>query len=418
MKVLLAATPLTGHVNPLLALARLVAARGDDVLFVTGAAFRAKVEVAGFRFAGIVAEGDPEYRATDLPAGAERSRREFERRFIDAMPGQARRLRILIAKEKPDVIIAGSMVLGILPLLLGAGPRPRIIVYNVSFLFHDRPDDAPLGFGLPPARDTEEAARYAALKAGIDAAFTDPVRCYTDALLAREGLPGLPASLTQSIVTLPDAFVQATVPEFEFDYGPLPANVHFVGALPMPAVAAILPEWWHRRDPTRRVVLVTQGTLANHDLGELIEPTLLGLADREDLLVVATTGGRPVESIGIAVPDNARVVPFLPFGEVLPQVDVLVTNGGYGSVTIALQAGVPLVSAGLTEDKGEIGARIGWSGAGMNLATNRPGPAEVGRAVDAVLKDRRYAARASALAASFARHDTAREILTLIDEDG
>ncbi|MBX9932043.1 MAG: hypothetical protein K2Y56_10970 [Methylobacterium sp.] len=263
MKVLLAATPLTGHVNPLLALAGLLTARGDNVLFVTGAAFEAKVEAAGLRYAWIAAEGEPEFRATDLPAGAERSRREFERRFVYAMPGQAERLRALIAEEKPDVIVAGCMVLGILPLLLGAGPRPRIVIYNVSFLFHDRLDNAPLGFGLPPARNAEDAARYGALKASVDVAFTDPVRRYTDGLLANEGLPGLPASLTQSIVTLPDAFVQATVPEFEFDYGPLPPSVHFVGALPVPAVAAALPEWWDRRDPSRRIVLVTQGTLAN-----------------------------------------------------------------------------------------------------------------------------------------------------------
>ena len=39
----------------------------------------------------------------------------------------------------------------------------------------------------------------------------------------------------------------------------------------------------------------------------------------------------------------------------LPQVSVLVTNGGYGSVSQALAAGVPIVSAGLTEDKAEIG---------------------------------------------------------------
>ena len=415
MKVLFVATPLTGHVNPLLSLARLAQARGDGVLFVTGAAFADRVRAAGLRFAGLVAEGEPEYRATDIPAGAERSRREFERRFIDAMPGQAARLKALIAEERPDVVVAGSMVLGILPLLLDPAPRPRILVYNVSFLFLERPDGAPLGFGLPPARSPEEAAGYAALGAGVDKAFTDPVRRTADARLAEAGLPGLPASLTQSIITLPDVFIQASVPDFEYDYGPLPPNLRFVGAPPPPPATVGAPDWWARRDPARRVVLVTQGTLANHDLGELVEPTLLALADRDDLLVVATTGGRPVEALGIAVPRNARVASFLPFGEILPEVDLLVTNGGYGSVSTALQAGVPLVSAGLTEDKGEIGARIGWSGAGVNLASNRPTTAEIGRAVDAVLGSARYAERAAALAAAFARHDTAREVLALID---
>lgn len=415
MNVLFVATPLTGHVNPLLSLARLAKARGDRVLFVTGTAFGDRVRAAGLRFAELVAEGEPDYRAREIPAGAERSRREFERRFIDAMPGQAARLRALMAEERPDVVVAGSMVLGILPLLLDPAPRPRIVVYNVSFLFHERRDGAPLGFGLPPASGPEEAARYAALGASVDAAFTDPVRRYTDALLAKAGLPGLPASLTQSIITLPDVFIQATVPEFEYDYGPLPPNLRFVGAPPAPPAGVGAPDWWIRRDPARRVVLVTQGTLANHDFGELVEPTLLALAERDDLLVVATTGGRAVEALGIAVPANARVASFLPFGAILPQVDLLVTNGGYGSVSIALQAGVPLVSAGLTEDKGEIGARIAWSGAGVTLASNRPTEAEIRRAVDAVLDTPRYAERAAALACAFARHDTAGEVLALID---
>ena len=46
---------------------------------------------------------------------------------------------------------------------------------------------------------------------------------------------------------------------------------------------------------------------------------------------------------------------------------------------------------------------------------NRPSSVEVGRAVDAVLSDPRYADRAATLAASFARHDTAREILAVIN---
>lgn len=416
MKVLFAATPLTGHVNPMLAIAKSMIARGDTVLMMTSAAFRLKVESAGLRFVPFQSEGDAEYRATDLPAGAERSRREFERRFLDAMPGQAQALRRLIAEEQPDVIVAASMFLGVLPLLLDERARPPIVVYNVTILFHDRPDLAPLGFGLTPARDAAEAARYAAMKSQVDIAFTDPVRAYADALLAREGLAGLPASLTQSIIVLPDAFIQATVPAFEYDYGNLPANLRFVGTFNPPGVGTAMPDWWQARDRNRRVVLVTQGTLANDDFGELLEPTLASLADRDDLLVIATMGGRSIDALGIRVPHNARVASFLPFTELVPQVDVLVTNGGYGSVSIALQAGVPIVSAGLTEDKAEVGARIAWSGSGLNLATNTPSQDQIRTAVLSVLDDPKFRERAAGIADSFADHDTMVEILSVIDQ--
>jgi UDP:flavonoid glycosyltransferase YjiC (YdhE family) len=85
-------------------------------------------------------------------------------------------------------------------------------------------------------------------------------------------------------------------------------------------------------DGSRRVILVTQGTVANHDLGLLIAPTLAALANEPDVLVLVTTGGRPLDAIPGPIPDNVRLATYLPFEWVLPNVDVLVTNGGYGSV--------------------------------------------------------------------------------------
>jgi UDP:flavonoid glycosyltransferase YjiC (YdhE family) len=317
MKILIAASPLTGHVNPLLAVGRAAAARGDTVLMLTDAAFRAKVEAAGLRFTPYPDDDAATFRATELPAGPERYRREFERRFIDPMPIQAATLRRLIAEEAPDVIVAGSMFLGVLPLLLDTAPRPPIVTVNVSFLFLERPDHAPIGLGLPPARDQEDRVRYAALKAGMDAAFANPVRAYTDAALARLGLPPIPASLPHSIVVLPDLFLQPTVPGFEYDYGALPPGVRFIGLLQPPAPPAPLPDWWPELEAAnaagKPVVLVTQGTLANADFGELVEPTLAALADRDDLLVLATTGGRPVETLRGPIPSNPdRRVPAVP----------------------------------------------------------------------------------------------------------
>jgi UDP:flavonoid glycosyltransferase YjiC (YdhE family) len=81
---------------------------------------------------------------------------------------------------------------------------------------------------------------------------------------------------------------------------------------------------------------------------------------------------------------------------------VLVTNGGYGGVQQALAHGVPVVVAGQTEDKVEVSARVAWSGAGINLKTNRPTPAQVARAVERVGSDASYRTRAQALASAFA----------------
>jgi UDP:flavonoid glycosyltransferase YjiC (YdhE family) len=179
--------------------------------------------------------------------------------------------------------------------------------------------------------------------------------------------------------------------------------VRFIGSLPVEPGAAPLPEWWAELDGTRPLVHVTQGTIDNHDLNRLIRPTIQALAE-SDVDVVVSTGGRPAEGIG-TVPGNVRVAEYLPYDLLLARTDVFVTNGGFGGVQSALAAGVPVVVAGDTEDKPEVAARVGWSGAGINLRTGTPTPDAVGAAVRTVLADERYRARARALAAALASYN-------------
>jgi len=78
--------------------------------------------------------------------------------------------------------------------------------------------------------------------------------------------------------------------------------------------------------------------LANHNFGLLIGPTLAALANEPDLLVVATAGRAPHRRhIPGPIPSNARLAQYLPFEWVPSEVDVFVTNGGYGSVNQAYE---------------------------------------------------------------------------------
>ena len=163
-------------------------------------------------------------------------------------------------------------------------------------------------------------------------------------------------------------------------------------------------------------MLVTQGTLANHNFGLLVAPTLAALANEPDLLVVATAGGRPVDAIPGPIPANARLAEYLPFEWILPKADVFVTNGGYGSVNQAMSFGIPLVTAGLTEDKADVNARVAWSGVGIDLSTNEPAPQALREAVRTVLDHPAYRRRASSMADEFRAIDTRDEILRIIGE--
>jgi UDP:flavonoid glycosyltransferase YjiC (YdhE family) len=110
------------------------------------------------------------------------------------------------------------------------------------------------------------------------------------------------------------------------------------------------------------------------------------------------------------------VAEFLPYDALLPKVDVMVTNGGYGGVQQALAAGIPLVVGGDGEDKHEIAARVGWSGAGVNLKTGDPTPDQVREAVRRVRVEPSFRERAQALAREYAAHDAHALLAATVDE--
>ena len=427
MKILFAATPVAGHLNPLLAIARMVLGRGDEAVVATATYLRHAVEASGARFLPFDPGADLDLTRIEdvlperasLPPGPEQLRYNFERIFLDPMPAQAETLRRIIATDRPDIVVVDDLFFGTTPLFLDrARPRPPIVACSITIMVADRPDGAPSMIGLPPARDAATRETYAAMAAGADAAFGAPVRAYADAKLAAMGLQPLPCSVLHSRHLMADAFLQTTVPAFEYDFGALADHVRFVGALPPPPPQrdGARPDWWDELDGSRKVVLVTQGTVANVDLGELVEPTLAALAERDDLLVLVTTGRRPIENVRGPIPKNARLAEFLDFAALLPRVDVLVTNGGYGTVQLALRAGVPIVAAGRTEDKAEVGARVAWSGVGIEIPAQRPGAEALRAAVDRILSEPSYGARARAIGADMAAIDTPAAILGVLDD--
>jgi MGT family glycosyltransferase len=422
MKILFASTPATGHLNPLLAIVHILRAAGHDITFLTGSAFRDRIESSGAKFVSLPTGADFDLREIHsvapelkhIPPGLEWSRVAIERIFIDALPAQHHGLVQAAHDSRADLIVGDDMFFGVLPMLLGSrSNRPPIALVGTSFLHLAREDGAPNFRGLPPATTEEQRRQYADFAREWEEAVDQPTRLPLNKVLHALSVGPVSTPLFHSVVELADAYMQLSVPRFEYPRQ-IPPTVHFVGTPPIIPGQAPLPPWAQELDGSRKVVLVTQGTVANHNFGLLIAPTLVALADEPDVLVVATTGGRPVDAIPGALPPNARVASFLPFEWLLPRADVLVTNGGYGSVNQAMSFGIPLVTAGMTEDKADVNARVAWSGVGVNLATNEPTPEALRTAIRAVLDRPAYRMRASQMAGEFARIDTRSKILSIL----
>jgi UDP:flavonoid glycosyltransferase YjiC (YdhE family) len=134
------------------------------------------------------------------------------------------------------------------------------------------------------------------------------------------------------------------------------------------------------------------------------------------VLVVATLGSRSaIDLEGFSLPNNARVESFIPYQFLLPYVDVIVTNGGYNGVQMALAHGIPLVAAGKSEDKSEICARIAWRGVGVDLKTKTPKPNQVRQAVRQVLADPLYRQHAQQVQREIAQCHPAEQAATLLE---
>lgn len=421
MKILIACTPATGHVNPLLAVARILMADGHDVSFLSGTWLRDRIEGSGAKFRPLPPGADLDLRdilavapeLKDIPPGPEWLHVALERFFVDTVRPQHEGL---LQNLSVDVIVADDMYFGVTPMLLGALPnRPPVVLCGTSFLHWRRDDGAPHFAGLPPATTQAQRDEYAVFAAEHDRIIDQPAALRLNRILKALGAGPLSHTLFDSVVDLADAYMQLTVPSFEFPRD-IPRSVNFVGTPPIIPNQVPLPPWASDLDGSRKVVLVTQGTVANHDFGLLVGPTLEALANEPDLLVVATAGGRPIDAIPGPIPANARLASYLPFEWILPKADVFVTNGGYGSVNQAMSFGIPLVTAGTTEDKADVNARVAWSGVGVNLATNNPTPQALRDSVRAVLDKPDYRTRASRMAEEFSRIDTRSEILRIVSE--
>ncbi len=409
MKVLLLSSPIFGHVSPVLALGRGLRDRGHEVTLLTGSKYAASAAGAGLDFLPLPPAAD--YDDADLEAWLPRRRHrtriaagryDITGMFVRPLGPQHRALGRALAATAYDAVIADTAFLGVLPLLADA-VRPPVFGISITPLALTSPDCAPFGSGLAPGRTAAARLRNRQIDFLLRHGPLRPLQAALDAQLLALGRPACPVGFFD-VARLFDRTFHLSVPGLEYPRRDLPGSVVFTGPLP-PSRLDLGCEPWTPPAGRTPLVHVTQGTFANADLTALLVPTLRALAD-EPVRVVATTGGRPagelVDLLDGELPANAEVAELVPYPDLLPHVDVMVTNGGWGGVQQALAHGVPVVVAGSTEEKPEVAARVAWSGAGLDLRTGRPTERRLRQSVAAALHSPRYREAAARLRSEFA----------------
>jgi UDP:flavonoid glycosyltransferase YjiC (YdhE family) len=421
MRVLVATTNIAAHAAGPFPLVQRLVQRGHEVRWYAGAAYEGAVAAAGatripVRHARDISgsnpfEAFPELRGLE---GVAQIREAFAHMFIGLAPGQVRDLQEALAEYPADVVVSDPLLFAAAFVSELGGPAWATI--SDSMLAMPSRDTAPFGPGISPLAGPLGRLRNRLLYTVARRVLFRSLDEAHNRARAEVGLPPATWHVLERIGS-PQLYLHPGVPSFEYPRSDLPPQVQFVGPF-IPATGTWTPPtWWGDLDG-RRVVHVTQGTI-NNDPADLLLPTLRGLAE-EDLLVVATTGGPTAAEVagrlGRSLPPNVRVAPFVPYAELLSRASAFVTNGGYTGVNLALAHGVPIVQAGVTEEKKEIGARIGWTGVGLKLGTSTPSPGQVRKAVRRVLDEPRFAEAAGRLRDDMASHDGPGEAAALLEE--
>jgi MGT family glycosyltransferase len=408
-RFLLGTIPATGHVTPLLPIAHELVQRGHEVWWYSGKAFQFQIEQTGARFVAIatatdysdpsVIPGSP-LAQRDTYQGLAQLKFDLKHFFIDEAAGCVQDYQQILQSFPADVLVADSFFLAAswVHALTGI-PWAEV---NITVLTTSSIDTAPFGLGLLPNSSLLGRLRNLSLNWLVQAGIFQEITAHTNQVRRRLGLP--PTSVSFFDETSPYLSLVGTVPSFEYPRSDLGPQVHFVGPLgPQAKEDFTPPAWWGDLPSHQPVVTVTQGTIAT-DPENLILPAIQALADL-DLLVVVTTGGAvPAQIQTAALPNNVRLESFIPYAQLLPQVDLMVTNGGYGGVQAALAHGIPLVVAGQSEDKREVSARVGWSGVGINLRTQQPTPQQLKQAITQVLDNPAYRQRAAQIQAEIRQY--------------
>jgi hypothetical protein len=338
--------------------------------------FRERVQGAGMRFVALPACTEIEQRYNDdlasswaLPGSrSPESGVEFRRLMAGMMPVQYAHLQALLKDFPADLILHDTMFAGTLPLLHGVGPRPLVVALGATCL----------------------------------------------PLAPEHGTPMFDTSIAGSLMRMPDIYLQPAVPGFEYPVRPRPRNLRFIGALLGGVDAPVPLDLPLGVAKKKRIVLITQGCHANREFSQLVQPAIAALAHDRDVLMLVTTGGRPLSAVAGKLPPNVCLSHFLPFAHVMPEIDLLITNGGYETVTHALSCGVLVIAAGVADDKAGVAARVAWSGAGIDLRTGTPEALRIRQAVDEIFGNPAYRQHAQRLADEFAGYDAVADLPALL----
>lgn len=336
-----------------------------------------------------------------------------QRNIIEPLPHQWAVLRQVLRSAEVDVVLTDPLFLG--ASMLAVKPkhlRPSVVMLGCAAPWIPDPIVPPYGMGLPPSENGTNRLGNAALRF----VASRPLKLLS-ASFDRAVESAFGVATGGDILTSPayaDVWAQLTVPRLEYPRAAVPTNFRFVGPLHPPVMQSV-PDWW---DPLEEPPVVAVRAGSARAVDDLVLPTVRAVGD-QDVTIIVTGAARTAtaRAYGEALPANVHFEDVMPWSRLIPGRSVVVSDGDYINVQHALRFGVPLVLAGTLETDVETAARVEWSGAGINLRTRRPSPAQIAAAAHRIASDPSFRSAAAGIAAQIAGTDAERTIAEIVEAE-
>jgi MGT family glycosyltransferase len=369
MKIGFISMPLTGHLNPMTALARKLQSRGHEIVFIGVPDAGPTVRAAGLNFVSWCEEEFPAGSCASALApvaklhGTEATRWTIQgagRAFFQAA---SRHLPRTLAQTCVEALVLDTihMYLEVVPMSLGMPYAHVWAILNIDFSGATPPSVVPGPYEDTPAG---RARNLDGLKKS-DNAFFGLVQPLAEEYAERAGLLLDWSDPAATVSRHAAAIVSQTPKEFDLPGIPWPPQFHYTGPFLDDAGRDPVLFPWEKLDG-RPLIYASLGTLVNGITS--IYQTILAAVGRMPEVQIVLAKGNNVELNELGpIPPNVMVVDKAPQLELLKRSVLCITHAGLNTALESLANGVPMMAIPISYDQPGVATRIAHHGAGEFL---------------------------------------------------
>ena len=389
MKIGFLSVPLTGHLNPMTALARKLESRGHEVLFFGVPDVEPVIRAANLRFVPFckkqypIGSTEKIYRSVAKLQGDDVLRQHLGGITPSLLHDMPDCLHQKLEERNVDAMVLdkGHSFMELVPISLGI---PFVHIWNTLHI-DTSGATPPCLFSWPYENTPEARARNIEGLIQVGGYFA-PIVAAAKAYADRVGLAidwSDPRATSSKL-----AEITQTPREFDFPGIPWPSTFHYAGPFHDGEGRQSISFRWERLEG-RPLVYASLGTLVN-GIERLYNTILDAVENLHSVQVVLSIGKNVNLSDLRSIPSNTIAVQSAPQIELLKRAALCITHAGMNTVLECLAQGVPMVALPITYDQPGIAARIAYHGVGEFLELDHLDSHALSDLVVKVLGDPKY----------------------------